>query len=447
MASQSDYMLKDSSRQRLALHAFARRYQVGEELYMRAKRFIDVERIGKETVAREVHFLNQLPDRLKQDLLLRAHSSWLIRHPFLSFLNIRYPSFVRHVCGLMTSELFVAGDLVCVDGEACEGMRIVQSGQLLYLHGKHIETDELHEKTQKAYLHGENQILRSTSVLMERSSSAMQLDSVLSSRICQTTMDRAEQLRSGTFLSEAVLWTLWEHCRDLTAAEVGSACLVSPKALMDVLIQHPEVHWLSILYARQFFINLNKYTMSDVFEPPDVHQWEPEAIDAGANEDVDLPFKDELPPHINAAVVWACMVLAQDVARNGLDENRPHHGFTVIVGNTRALVKCGRSGFNPFHGHDLSVLSPGVTDLLRRNAFHTDGCNRLSMEEMKRPFVEEVIKATLLEIGLKTGLPTMTLFGEFSHLHINLSGKFIFGGPQGDAGLTVGKIIINTHGG
>jgi hypothetical protein len=253
-------------------------------------------------------------------------------------------------------------------------MRIVQSGQLLYLHGKHIETDELHEKTQKAYLHGENQILRSVTMTppMEKKPSKGS-DGMMSSRLSQDTMDRAQQLRSGTFLSEAVLWTLWEHCGDLSAAEIGSACLVGPKALMDVLIQHPEVHWLSILYARQFLINLNKNAMSDVFEPPDVHQWEPEAIDAGADEEVDLPFKDELPPHISAAVVWAGMVLAQDVARNGLDENRPHHGFTVIIGNARALERCGRSGFNPFHGHDLSVLSPGVTDLLRRNAFHTDG--------------------------------------------------------------------------
>jgi len=70
-----------------------------------------------------------------------------------------------------------------------------------------------------------------------------------------------------------------------------------------------------------------------------------------------------------------------------------------------------------------------------------------SMEEMNKLIVEEVVKKTLEEIILKNGKPALTLFGEFTHLHINPSGKFIIGGPQGDAGLTGRKIIIGTYGG
>jgi len=70
-----------------------------------------------------------------------------------------------------------------------------------------------------------------------------------------------------------------------------------------------------------------------------------------------------------------------------------------------------------------------------------------SMEEMNRLIVEEVIKETLKEITLKNGQPALTLFGDHTHLHINPSGKFIIGGPQGDAGLTGRKIIIDTYGG
>merc|ERR1711953_1173266 len=57
-----------------------------------------------------------------------------------------------------------------------------------------------------------------------------------------------------------------------------------------------------------------------------------------------------------------------------------------------------------------------------------------SMEEMNKLIVEEVIKETLKEITLKNGQPALTLFGDHTHLHINPSGKFIIGGPQGDAG-------------
>merc|ERR1712113_899477 len=70
-----------------------------------------------------------------------------------------------------------------------------------------------------------------------------------------------------------------------------------------------------------------------------------------------------------------------------------------------------------------------------------------SMEEMNKLIIEEVVKKTLQEIKLKNGQPALTLFGDFTHLHINPSGKFIIGGPQGDAGLTGRKIIIDTYGG
>jgi len=70
-----------------------------------------------------------------------------------------------------------------------------------------------------------------------------------------------------------------------------------------------------------------------------------------------------------------------------------------------------------------------------------------SMEEMNKLIVEKVVKETLKEITLKNGQSALTLYGDHTHLHINPSGKFIIGGPQGDAGLTGRKIIIDTYGG
>merc|ERR1711924_525294 len=71
-----------------------------------------------------------------------------------------------------------------------------------------------------------------------------------------------------------------------------------------------------------------------------------------------------------------------------------------------------------------------------------------SMEEMNTQLVEHVVKKTLSEIILKNGRPALTLYDDkTTHLHMNPSGKFIIGGPQGDAGLTGRKIIIDTYGG
>jgi len=71
-----------------------------------------------------------------------------------------------------------------------------------------------------------------------------------------------------------------------------------------------------------------------------------------------------------------------------------------------------------------------------------------SMEEMNKLIEEKVIRKTLEEIILKNGQPALTLYDTATtHLYIQPSGKFIIGGPQGDAGLTGRKIIIDTYGG
>merc|ERR1712019_206547 len=72
-------------------------------------------------------------------------------------------------------------------------------------------------------------------------------------------------------------------------------------------------------------------------------------------------------------------------------------------------------------------------------AVRSKECAGYSGPEMTAPSMEE--------ITLKNGQPALTLFGDHTHLHINPSGKFIIGGPQGDAGLTGRKIIIDTYGG
>merc|ERR1712071_524569 len=70
-----------------------------------------------------------------------------------------------------------------------------------------------------------------------------------------------------------------------------------------------------------------------------------------------------------------------------------------------------------------------------------------SMEDMNKSIIENVVKRTLKSITLKNGQAALTLFGDHTHLYINPTGKFIIGGPQGDAGLTGRKIIIDTYGG
>ncbi|KAL9649866.1 hypothetical protein ABK040_009678 [Willaertia magna] len=58
----------------------------------------------------------------------------------------------------------------------------------------------------------------------------------------------------------------------------------------------------------------------------------------------------------------------------------------------------------------------------------------------------ETIRSELLEKVIKHVIPA-ELLDESTVYHINPSGRFVIGGPQGDAGLTGRKIIVDTYGG
>ncbi len=61
----------------------------------------------------------------------------------------------------------------------------------------------------------------------------------------------------------------------------------------------------------------------------------------------------------------------------------------------------------------------------------------IATETSERKFASDVIRPTL---------PT-EFFDDETKIHINPTGRFVIGGPQGDCGLTGRKIIVDTYGG
>ena len=67
----------------------------------------------------------------------------------------------------------------------------------------------------------------------------------------------------------------------------------------------------------------------------------------------------------------------------------------------------------------------------------TQHAPEVSNEQLRQEIQEQVIKATVPQ----------DLLDKTTKYHINPTGRFVVGGPQGDAGLTGRKIIVDTYGG
>ncbi len=109
---------------------------------------------------------------------------------------------------------------------------------------------------------------------------------------------------------------------------------------------------------------------------------------------------------------------------------------------TAKLAEVRKNGTVPFLRPDgkaqVSVKyvdgKPVSIDTIVVSTQHHDN---VSLEQVQKAVLEEVIKAVI---------PAELMSDDIVY-HINPTGRFVIGGPQGDAGLTGRKIIVDTYGG
>ena len=109
---------------------------------------------------------------------------------------------------------------------------------------------------------------------------------------------------------------------------------------------------------------------------------------------------------------------------------------------TERLAECRRSGamkwLRPDGKAQVTVVyedkRPVAVDTVVVSTQHADD---VSARKIRNAVIEEIIEPTIPE-ALRTK--------KMKH-HINPTGRFVIGGPQGDAGLTGRKIIVDTYGG
>ena len=109
---------------------------------------------------------------------------------------------------------------------------------------------------------------------------------------------------------------------------------------------------------------------------------------------------------------------------------------------TSTLAKVRKSGLLPYLRPDgkaqVSIrYEDGVPKAIDTIVVSTQHHEEISQEELKEAVIRDVVLPNL---------PQNLLSDDITY-HINPTGRFVIGGPQGDAGLTGRKIIVDTYGG
>jgi S-adenosylmethionine synthetase len=125
-------------------------------------------------------------------------------------------------------------------------------------------------------------------------------------------------------------------------------------------------------------------------------------------------------------------------------------------GKTQVTIKYQQNAdgsLTPLQIHTVVISSQHAEPAVRKRSEEVEGWAGPEevappLAEMNELILQHVIIRTLESITLLDGKPATSIFDrQTCNLHLNPSGRFIIGGPQGDAGLTGRKIIIDTYGG
>ena len=117
--------------------------------------------------------------------------------------------------------------------------------------------------------------------------------------------------------------------------------------------------------------------------------------------------------------------------------------ITLAHALTRRLAEARRSGEIPWLGPDgksqVTVEYRGSRPVrVPTVVVSTQHAEELGQDEVRETVVERIVEPTL---------PEELFDREEATCHVNPTGRFVTGGPRGDAGITGRKIIVDTYGG
>mmetsp|Transcript_19487 Transcript_19487/g.52230 ORF Transcript_19487/g.52230 Transcript_19487/m.52230 type:complete len:804 (+) Transcript_19487:68-2479(+) len=255
-------LTRERTRKMHALHGYLHQHNISAQLSVRVKKYVLEQVELRKPQEHEVELLQHVTPGLLAELRDEARSPTIAAHQFFCDLRSENPRVVTRLCHeAMQPVSSQGGEIVFHTGDACTRMLFVQIGSLKYIFRMHKQFC----KTQEATIDFDGARSGATSPPHDGGPDAR--PSMLSGE----PPDEPEEvpISGGMWLSEAALWTVWEHCGELVAQ--SDAYLLSLDALefARLLKEYECAHVHAALYARAFvhFLNSDQRLCSDAIDP------------------------------------------------------------------------------------------------------------------------------------------------------------------------------------
>jgi len=210
--------------------------KISVRLSVRIKKYIDWKQRMARSLGDADRVLDMLPSMLQAEVHTEVRGPVLKTHAFFAALGDAYPKPFRVLCYEALKPMSPAPqELIFAPQFDCVEMYFIVSGVCRYTP---MTLQQLKINNQSGFDPEECSLDAEGSDL------------------------RGVDLGKGKWLSEAVLWTTWEHCGVLKSLGDSTLLLLTPSAFERVAKSHPPAHASIVLYAREFVAALNRFGRS-----------------------------------------------------------------------------------------------------------------------------------------------------------------------------------------
>lgn len=252
---QLQYLQGERTKQLRAVREYVSEHSINLELALRAKKYVKA-RLGDALKRNdEKMLLELLPNSLLSDLHDEARRPILVVHKFFKELHTNFPRTVHRLCHEAVAELDVhRADVVFQLGDICKRFFFLERGKLRYYTREDTECGSPEGTTTVKDLPSDLQINPEPQPSTTETSNSR---NATFSYPMTPLMSKSVSVYPVSYLSEATLWTYWEHRGYLKARADSVLLTVNAVKFASIMKDTAPAFLDAVVYAKKFLQRLN----------------------------------------------------------------------------------------------------------------------------------------------------------------------------------------------